>query len=172
MAGLALGLEGIATSRDVYLIFQPAEETGQGARCGCSLLTERNIEEIYGMHNIPGFAENEVLLAQGTFACASTGMEISLTGTPAHAAYPNQGKNPALLIAQIITYMQELINEPHQGIVLGTVIGVDLGSKSYGLSAYSGTLRLTLRGELPKEYDALVNGIANKAKSGAAAQGL
>lgn len=99
-------------------------------------------------------------------------MEISLTGTPAHAAYPNQGKNPALLIAQIITYMQELINEPHQGIVLGTVIGVDLGSKSYGLSAYSGMLRLTLRGELPKEYDALVNGIANKAKSGAAAQGL
>ena len=31
---------------------------------------------------------------------------------------------------------------------------------------------MTLRGELPKEYDALVNGIANKAKSGAAAQGL
>ena len=34
LAGLALALEGIATSRDVYLIFQPAEETGQGARCG------------------------------------------------------------------------------------------------------------------------------------------
>lgn len=31
---------------------------------------------------------------------------------------------------------------------------------------------MTLRGELPKEYDALVNEIANKAKSGAAAQGL
>ena len=34
MAGLALALEGIATARDVYLIFQPAEETGQGAAAG------------------------------------------------------------------------------------------------------------------------------------------
>ena len=34
LAGLALALEGIATARDVYLIFQPAEETGQGAAAG------------------------------------------------------------------------------------------------------------------------------------------
>ena len=72
-------------------------------------------------------------MAYDTFACASTGMEIRLTGAPSHAAYPEQGRNPALLI-----YLQELLQKPHRGIVLGTVIGVELGSKSYGLSAEKG----------------------------------
>lgn len=99
-------------------------------------------------------------------------MEISLTGAPSHAAYPEQGRNPALLIAQIITNLQELLQKPHQGIVLGTVIGVDLGSKSYGLSAEKGLLRLTLRAERPEEYAALVDGIKNMALQGAAEQGL
>ena len=79
LAGLGLALEGLATERDVYLLFQPAEETGQGAALCSSLLAEQQIEEIYGLHNLPGFAEKEILLAYDTFACASTGMEIILT---------------------------------------------------------------------------------------------
>lgn len=172
LAGLGLALEGLETKRDVCLLFQPAEETGQGAALCSSLLAEQHIEEIYGLHNLPGFAENEVLLAYDTFACASTGIEITLEGTPAHAAYPEQGRNPALLIAKIITYLQELLKRPHEGIVLGTVIGVALGSKSFGLSAEKGVLRLTLRAEQPEEYAALVDGIKNMALQGAAEQGL
>ena len=63
LAGLGLALEGLATKRDVYLLFQPAEETGQGAALCSSLLAEQQIEEIYGLHNLPGFAEKEILLA-------------------------------------------------------------------------------------------------------------
>ena len=37
LAGLGLALEGLATKRDVYLLFQPAEETGQGAALCSSL---------------------------------------------------------------------------------------------------------------------------------------
>ena len=172
LAGVALGLEGVETERDVYLIFQPGEETGQGGELCSQLLVEQHIAEVYGMHNLPGFAEKEVLLADRTFACASTGMEIALVGAPTHAAYPEQGKNPALLIAELITYLQQLIAEPHRGIVLGTVIGVELGSKSYGVAASRGALRLTLRAEHQDEYDALVEGMKNKALQGAAEQGL
>ncbi|MGM9583173.1 MAG: M20 family metallopeptidase [Phascolarctobacterium sp.] len=172
LAGVALALESLKISRDVYFIFQPGEETGQGAALCSQLLVEHDIKEVYGMHNIPGFAENEVLLAEGTFACASTGMELVFEGAPAHAAYPEQGKNPALLIAEIITYLQQLIAEPHGGVFLGTVIGVDLGSKSYGLAAEKGVLCLTLRAELQDEYDALVESIKKKALQGAAAQGM
>ncbi|MGM9570206.1 MAG: M20 family metallopeptidase [Phascolarctobacterium sp.] len=172
LAGVALALDKLATKRDVYLIFQPGEETGQGGELCSQLLVEKQIAEVYGMHNLPGFAEKEVLLADGTFACASTGMEISLVGTPTHAAYPEQGKNPALLIAEIIAYLQQLIAEPHKGIVLGTVIGVELGSSSYGVSAARGVLRLTLRAEYQEEYDSLINSIKNKALQGAVEQGL
>lgn len=172
LAGLGLALEGKETPRDAYLIFQPGEETGQGAVLCSQLLVEKNIEEVYGMHNLPGFEEKTVLLAEGTFACASTGMEISLVGMPAHAAYPDQGRNPALLIAELITFLQQLIEKPHRGIVLGTVIGVKLGSNSYGVAAARGALRLTLRAEHQDEYEALVEGIKNKAIQGAAEQGL
>ena len=40
--------------RDVYLIFQPGEEIGAGAKICKELLTEKQIGEIYGLHNIPG----------------------------------------------------------------------------------------------------------------------
>ena len=172
LVGFALELERIAPRRSVYLIFQPGEETGQGAGFCSSLIDACGITEIYGIHNIPGYAINEVLLLDGTFACASTGMEISIQGSPAHAAYPQQGKNPALLMADLITYMDALVNEKHQGIVLGTVIGIEAGSCSYGMSADRGVLRLTLRAEYQEEYDELVRKIRERAEHQTKEQGM
>ena len=172
LVGFALELERIAPRRSVYLIFQPGEETGQGASLCSSLIDECNITEIYGIHNIPGYTQNEVLLLDGTFACASTGMEISIQGSPAHAAYPQQGKNPALLMADLITYMDALVNGEHHGIVLGTVIGIEAGSCSYGMSADRGILRLTLRAEYQEEYDELVGKIRERAEQQAKEQGM
>lgn len=59
LSGLALILdkEKEKLSRDVYLIFQPAEETGEGAAVCRELIKEKNIERIYGLHNIPGYPE-------------------------------------------------------------------------------------------------------------------
>ena len=172
LVGFALELERIAPRRSVYLIFQPGEETGQGACLCSSLIDECNITDIYGIHNIPGYARNEVLLLDGTFACASTGMEISIQGSPAHAAYPQQGKNPALMIAELITYMDMLVNREHRGMVLGTVIGIEAGSCSYGMSADSGVLRLTLRAEDQEEYEELVGKIRERAEQQAKEQGM
>ena len=113
--------------RDVYLIFQPGEEIGAGAKICKELLAEKQIGEIYGLHNIPGYPKNQVLLRKGTFACASTGLSIRMTGTPSHAAYP------------------------------------DVGSTNYGVSAFEGTLRLTVRAEKEDAFDAYVNEIKSLA---------
>lgn len=164
LAGFALELERIVPDQDVYLIFQPGEETGKGARICSNLIEECSIKEIYGIHNIPGYAQNEILLLDGTFACASTGMEIKIQGSPAHAAYPEQGKNPALVISDIITYMDSIVREMNRGIVLGTVIGIDVGGNSYGMSADYGILRLTVRAEYQEEYDELVKKVKDRAE--------
>lgn len=165
LAGLAVRLDCMEIRKDVYLIFQPAEEIGKGAAICSKLIEEKNISEIYGLHNIPGYKENQILLLEDTFACASTGMEIKLIGKESHAAYPNQGNNPALAFANIINYMNQVINEEHRGVLLGTVIGMELGSKSYGVSAGEGILRLTLRAQYQSEYDKLVNNIKAYANS-------
>lgn len=159
LAGFAAQIERIAPSVNVYFIFQPAEEIGKGAEMCCDIFRECRIGEIYGFHNIPKCAENEVLLLKNTFACASTGMEITLTGKPSHAAYPEQGINPAAAIAEIILCINEYLKVQRRGIVLGTVIGVDAGSSSYGVSADKGVLRLTLRAEYQDEYDKLLKAV-------------
>ena len=51
LCGLALELDKIELTRSVYLIFQHAEETGQGARECAGFLRERSISSIYAFHN-------------------------------------------------------------------------------------------------------------------------
>lgn len=172
LAGFSLWLDTASLERDVYLIFQPGEESGMGAKICSALIEEMNIGEIYGFHNIPGYDYGEVILLNHTFACASTGLEIKLAGKQSHAAYPENGVNPANAIAGIIQYMDEVIHEKHKGIVLGTVIGIEAGSDSYGVSAGEGTLRLTLRAEYQGEYDAFVEMIEKKAQELASGSGL
>lgn len=73
---VAVGLSREELNRDVYFIFQPGEEIGAGAKLCRELIAEKNIGEVYGLHNIPGYPRNHVLTIDGTFACASTGIEI------------------------------------------------------------------------------------------------
>ena len=187
LAGLAMALDHGKTDRDVYLIFQPGEETGEGAKICSKLIEEKNIEEIYGLHNIPGHALGNIPLnnfdiANGshadlekfTFACASTGLEISMHGTPSHAAYPETGKNPGPALAKLLLDVQELteqVNE-REGFVLMTLIGLETGSASYGVAASEGVLRLTVRGEREAVFDSYVGRINELAKKTAKDAGV
>ncbi|WP_238298247.1 M20 metallopeptidase family protein [Eubacterium sp. MSJ-33] len=147
--------------RDVYLIFQPGEEIGAGAKICKELLAEKQIGEIYGLHNIPGYPKNQVLLRKGTFACASTGLSIRMTGTPSHAAYPEAGRNPAIPMAKLLLEIERITKEMQArgNFVRMTVIGADVGSANYGVSAFEGTLRLTVRAEKEDAFDTYVNEI-------------
>ena len=183
LAGLAVAIDGADMDRDVYLIFQPGEETGEGAKICSQLIKEKNIEEIYGLHNIPGHAFGNILVSspdmvqedstesakeaadkgmfRSTFACASTGLEISLYGRPSHAAYPEAGINPGPVLAKLLLDIEELtrrVNE-QEGFVLMTLIGMEVGSANYGVAASGGTLRLTVRGEKEDIFDSYVERI-------------
>ena len=164
LCGLAKYISDVKPKNTIYLIFQPAEEIGEGAKLCRKLLEEEGIEEIYGFHNIPGFPRGAVLVRQGTFACASTGLELRWTGETSHAAYPENGRNPAAACAETILWIRRRLEQPHEGMLLCTVIGADIGSKSYGVAAGEAVLRLTVRGERKEEFDALVHAIEEQAK--------
>lgn len=163
LAGFACALDMMAPENDVYLIFQPGEETGEGALICRELINEKNIKKIYGFHNIPGFEKNAVITLDRTFACASTGMEIKLFGKQTHAAYPENGINPDLAVSEIINNMHEMVNAAHRGIVLGTLIGIEAGSSSYGVAAGKAIIKMTLRAEFQDEYDRFADGIEKMA---------
>ena len=105
--------------------------------------------------------------------CASKGMEITLIGAPAHASTPEHGKNPSLAIAALINAIPGLIKpEEHKGLILATVIQVDIGERAFGVSAHRGQLLLTIRGEIEAEMDQLQKELEELALAQAEKYGL
>lgn len=172
LAGFAVILDEIELDRDVYLFFQPAEEIGQGGPLFEALLEEMHIGEVYGFHNIPGYPEGAILFRNGTFACGSTGLELTFLGKPSHAAYPESGVNPGNGILKVLQYVTTRIKEPSEGMILATLIGIDAGSKAYGVSASSATIRYTIRGEKEEEFQKLVHDILSACEQFAKEEGL
>lgn len=156
LAALALAVDRRKPDKNVFFLFQHAEETGDGAKVCATLLDEESVDEIYAFHNMSGYPENTICVRSGTMNFASKGMTISLTGTPAHASMPEQGQNPAFAVAHIIDALSSLTRpEQCMGDVLCTVIQIDVGEQAFGVSAHRGVLRLTIRAEFEAELDAL-----------------
>lgn len=148
-AGLGLWLEGKPVGKNVLLLFQDREETGAGAKPFCDSLLEREkIHRIYGFHNLPGWQTGCIVSRPGVFACASRGFAAHVRGSQAHAAYPEQGKNPAQVLSCAVLALNDLRQEiGYAGLLMATVVGLQVGGENFGVSAGEGTLCLTLRSE-------------------------
>ena len=150
LAGVALWLEAHKPEKNVVLLFQNSEETGEGAKPLRDLALESlHIDRIYGLHNLPGFPTGMILSRPGTFACASRGFIAEVTGSQSHAAYPEQGRNPAGLLSRAVLALPELRQEAagpeFDGLLMSTVVALEVGAENFGVSAGSGRLCLTLR---------------------------
>lgn len=133
--------------RKIYLVFQPAEETGQGGEACAAFLKAAGVEEVYAFHNLNGYPENSIVLREGLSQPASEGLTIHLTGTPCHASAPEQGRNPAFIIAHLIERVEAIAKRPYATLVFCTVVNVVVGTKDFGISAGEGELSVTLRAE-------------------------
>lgn len=133
----------------VTLLFQPAEETGQGARqvLGDDIFQAVNPDYCFALHNLPGYTRHQIVVREGTFAAASVGLEVKLKGQTAHAGHPEEGRSPATAMAQLV---QALSSVPQFYSSLDqaakvTVINAVLGEQAYGTSPGRATVRATLR---------------------------
>lgn len=165
MCYVALMLDEAVLDRNVFLIFQPEEETGAGAKKCCKIFDLEKIDYVYGMHNLPGFKEGMVYSIHDTFALASRGVTISLIGKPTHAAYPELGINPSNAIGKLLCELDELSDSRQfEKMTLCTVIGVEMGEKAFGAAAEKADLWLTMRGELDSDLMKLYDSIIKRAK--------
>lgn len=156
LCALALALERNGAPVDVTLLFQPAEEVGAGGEQCLPLLQKERIAAIYAWHNHPGVPLGQALVREGTIYCGSKGLSFFFQGEPSHAAQPELGKCPAFTVAEIVSAIPTLTApERWKQLVLCTVIHMDVGEPAFGTQAHRGVLRLTIRGELQAEQDAL-----------------
>ena len=132
--------------RDVYFIFQHAEETGEGAENCAELIDEKGIGEIYAFHNWSGFPEKSIIIGDGIVQCASEGVTIKFTGRPAHASQPEDGNNPIFALSELVLKIREDTNQS-----IATAVGVNAGGEDFGIAPGEGIASFTLRAEKESE---------------------
>lgn len=133
----------------VLLLFQPAEETGKGARrvLDDDQFSDIKPDHVFALHNIPGFDKHTIIIRSGPFAAASVGFIARLKGETAHAAHPEQGKSPALAVAQLIQSLSSLtqFHAPIEKAAKATIIQAHIGEQAFGTSPANGEVMATIR---------------------------
>lgn len=159
----------------VGLLFQPAEETGEGAEKVLSdkRFTNLNPDFIFALHNIPGLEKGSIVVKDGVFAMGSTGMVINLVGKSTHAAYPEKGKSPGKAIAKLIIGMEQVnADTAYDGLAFATIIHSRMGSEAFGTQPGEGTLMLTLRAESDSDIEKLKANIIKLADAACSSENL
>lgn len=133
----------------VSLLFQPAEETGEGAR---RVLEDAQFRELkpdycFALHNLPGFKTHQIVVRENVFAAASVGLIVKFKGATAHAAHPEQGKSPALAMVQVVQAFSSApqFYSPLEEAAKVTVINAVLGERAFGTSPGEARVMATLR---------------------------
>ncbi|WP_324026370.1 amidohydrolase [Maribacter sp. BPC-D8] len=150
VAGLAEWLSLAELNKGkVILLFQPAEETGEGAARVLEDARFLNLDPdyVFALHNLPGEKMHSVIVKSGFFTATVQSFKIQLTGKKSHASEPENGVNPAMAVAELIQVFDTFSNPNanSKNFALLTPICIDLGEKNYGISPENAELHYTIR---------------------------
>lgn len=93
------------------VIFQPAEEGGGGGRemVEDGMMDRFGIQEVYGLHNLPGLAVGRFQTRPGPMLAASDTITIQVLGRGGHAAQPHQTIDPTVAASAIVLAIQSVV---------------------------------------------------------------
>lgn len=96
----------------VNFIFQPAEEGIGGARAMITdgLFENFPCDELYAMHNAPGVPVGRFGATAGIRTAAGAFFDIDVIGRGAHGAFPDQGIDPVVIAAELVTSLQSIVS--------------------------------------------------------------
>ncbi|MGK6313218.1 M20 aminoacylase family protein [Neorhizobium sp. DT-125] len=116
----------------VALIFQPAEEGGAGALAMVEdgMMERFGIEEVYGMHNMPGIPVGRFAIRKGGIMAAPDRFTITIRGRGGHAAQPHKTIDPIFIGSQLVGSLQAIAarnTDPLRSVVI-SVTRFDAGT--------------------------------------------
>jgi len=164
LLGLALKLSEKAPAVNCRLIFQPAEETIEGANEVIEEGLLNGIDSIFGLHYYPDYPVGEIIVKEGIIMASSDNFDIEVVGKASHAAKPEDGKDAILCAVRIIEGIQGIISREIAASDVGIVsIGMLQAGKARNVVAGSAALSGTIRAhtsQIREKLKSRVQGIA------------
>ncbi|MGB0431088.1 MAG: M20/M25/M40 family metallo-hydrolase, partial [Bacteroidia bacterium] len=168
MCGVAMMLQKNALKNKAVLLFQPAEEIGEGAKL---VMNHPNFKPLkldycYALHNMPAYAKGKIIVKNNAFTAAVASMVLKLNGKSAHAAEPEHGFNPSYAISKILLDSKKLIKpdlNSNEFTLITPTHGMFGDDFAYGTSAFYGELRLTIRAWTNTQLDCIKNALTTLA---------
>ena len=174
-AALVAAAEKLVSLKDalvgrVLFVFQPAEETGQGARAMIAdgLLERFPVDLAFGIHLWSGIPTGEVHLGPGPVMAAADGLQVTVTGRGGHGAMPHETRDPIVAAAAMITELQRVVAravDPREGAVVsvGYIQAGDTHNVIPSEARFGGTLRAfapEIRALVREEVARVIEGVA------------
>jgi len=166
----------------VYLLFQPAEETGTGAS---AVLADERFKAldppdvVYAFHNVPKYPLGQVLLRKGLFAQGSVGFIARYRGKTSHSSYPEHGINPSAAVTGLVAAVNrfdETLSESVSAPILGTVSYAQLGvaekGPNFGTTPGEGVVMGVIRAHKTSDLERVRDALASRAEQLARDAGL
>ena len=126
------------------VIFQPAEEGGAGANAmiDAGLVTRFNIDEFYGIHNMPGIETGKFAIRLGPLMASADRFKIILTGKGGHAAMPHLAVDTTLVAAQILVNLNLIVSRSIDPLKRVVVTAGTFKTDSSALNVIANTVEL------------------------------
>ena len=126
------------------VIFQPAEEGGAGAKAMIDdgLVTRFNIDEFYGIHNMPGIETGKFAIRPGPLMASADRFKIILTGKGGHAAMPHLAVDTTLVAAQILVNLNLIVSRSIDPLKRVVVTAGTFKTDSSALNVIANTVEL------------------------------
>ncbi len=140
-------------SGHVAVIFQPAEEGGGGGRemVEDGMMERFNIEQVFGMHNMPGTPMGNFGVRPGAMMAATDTFDIEVEGRGGHAAMPHEAIDTTVAAASIVMALQSIVSrnvDPLKSAVV-SVTTFHTESQAYNVLPQTAELKGTVRTLMP-----------------------
>lgn len=153
------------------VIFQPAEEGGNGAEAMCKdgLMERFGIDEVYAIHNAPGLDLGKFAIRPGPILASVDEFTLMLQGRGGHAAKPQETVDTTVMMAHIICALQTVVARNVDPVLQGvlTITSAETSSKAFNVipdrAEVRGTIRThspEVRALIPERLRAICDGIA------------
>jgi hippurate hydrolase len=152
------------------VIFQPAEEGGAGglAMVEDGMMERFGIEEVYGLHNMPGIPIGTFGIRNGPILAAADDVQIEIHARGGHAAKPHNTVDPIVVASAIVQGLQSIVSrtvDPLDSAVVSITM-IQIGNTHNVIADYgklvgtARTLRAEVRDHVERQIKTLAENIA------------